>query len=126
MRSWQPPQRNAAKYRRETPQSTAAGNAAKTLQPSLRRAEAVVRQRQAELERAQRDHARTVVRAPYDGTIQARKVNLHSTIDSSTVLFEIMSTDRVTIGASYLGIVQPKTRVRLRLRGLRDVIWEGE
>lgn len=61
--------------------------------PQLREAEANVRSAQSSLERAQRNLARTKVRAPYDGRVRKRNVGLGQQVGASTSLGEIFSTD---------------------------------
>ncbi|MBT8037447.1 MAG: efflux RND transporter periplasmic adaptor subunit [Verrucomicrobiae bacterium] len=61
--------------------------------PQLRQAEANVSSAKSSLARAQRNLARTRVRAPYDGRVKKRNVGLGQQVGASTSLGEIFSTD---------------------------------
>ncbi|WP_372628206.1 efflux RND transporter periplasmic adaptor subunit [Arsukibacterium sp.] len=62
-------------------------------QPQLASALASVQSAEAELERANRDLARTEIRAPYDGMVRARAANLGQFISRGTALGAIVGTD---------------------------------
>ncbi|MAD74592.1 MAG: efflux transporter periplasmic adaptor subunit [Rheinheimera sp.] len=62
-------------------------------QPQLASALASVQSAEAELERANRDLARTEIRAPYDGMVRARTANLGQFISRGTALGSIVGTD---------------------------------
>ncbi|MGB1260794.1 MAG: efflux RND transporter periplasmic adaptor subunit [Akkermansiaceae bacterium] len=61
--------------------------------PQLREAEANVKSAKSSLERAERNLARTKVRAPYNGRVRKRNVGLGQRIGSGTTLGEIFTTD---------------------------------
>ena len=67
-------------------------NALVLRKPQLKEAEANVAAQQASLERAQRDLARTKIRAPYDGRIRSRNIGLGQSVGSSTKLGELYAT----------------------------------
>jgi RND family efflux transporter MFP subunit len=60
--------------------------------PQLKEAEANVAAQQASLERAQRNLARTKIRAPYDGRVRSRNIGLGQSVGSSTKLGELYAT----------------------------------
>ncbi len=62
-------------------------------QPQLASALASVQSAEAELERANRDLARTEIRAPYDGMVRSRAANLGQFISRGTALGSIVGTD---------------------------------
>ena len=67
-------------------------NALVLRKPQLKEAEANVAAQQASLERAQRNLARTKIRAPYDGRIRSRNIGLGQSVGSSTKLGELYAT----------------------------------
>ncbi|OYW92866.1 MAG: efflux transporter periplasmic adaptor subunit, partial [Alishewanella sp. 32-51-5] len=62
-------------------------------QPQLASALANVQSKEAELERAQRDLARTEIRAPYDGMVRSRMANLGQFISRGSQLGTILGTE---------------------------------
>ncbi|EHR41990.1 efflux RND transporter periplasmic adaptor subunit [Alishewanella jeotgali] len=62
-------------------------------QPQLASALANVQSKEAELERAQRDLARTEIRAPYDGMVRSRMANLGQFISRGSQLGSILGTE---------------------------------
>lgn len=62
-------------------------------QPQLASALANVQSKEAELERAQRDLARTEIRAPYDGLVRSRMANLGQFISRGSQLGMILGTE---------------------------------
>ena len=62
-------------------------------QPQLASALASVQSAEAEVERANRDLARTEIRAPYDGMVRTRAANLGQFISRGTALGSIVGTD---------------------------------
>jgi RND family efflux transporter MFP subunit len=62
-------------------------------QPQLASALANVQSAEAELERMNRDLARTEIRAPYDGMVRSRAANLGQFISRGTTLGNIVGTD---------------------------------
>lgn len=60
--------------------------------PQLREAQASVNSAKSSLKRAQRNLARTKIRAPYDGRVKKRNIGLGQQIGPSTALGEIFST----------------------------------
>ena len=62
-------------------------------QPQLASALANVQSKEAELERAQRDLARTEIRAPYDGMVRSRMANLGQFISRGSQLGMILGTE---------------------------------
>lgn len=62
-------------------------------QPQLASALANVQSKEAELERAQRDLARTEIRAPYDGMVRSRMANLGQFISRGSQLGAILGTE---------------------------------
>ncbi|MCP5538394.1 MAG: efflux RND transporter periplasmic adaptor subunit [Akkermansiaceae bacterium] len=61
--------------------------------PQLREAEATVNSAKSSVERAERNLARTKIRAPYDGRVRKRHVGLGQQVGGGTTLGEIFSTD---------------------------------
>lgn len=61
--------------------------------PQLREAEAAVNSARSSLQRAERNLARTKVRAPYDGRVRKREIGLGQQIGGSTPLGTIFSID---------------------------------
>lgn len=61
--------------------------------PQLREAEANVRSTASSLKRAERNLARTQVKAPYDGRVRKRHIGLGQQVGASTALGDIFSTD---------------------------------
>jgi len=67
-------------------------NALVLRKPQLKEAKANVAAQQAALERAQRNLARTKIRAPYDGRIRSRNIGLGQSVGSGTKLGELYAT----------------------------------
>ncbi|WP_100641195.1 efflux RND transporter periplasmic adaptor subunit [Alteromonas facilis] len=65
--------------------------------PQLAREQANVKAAEAQLERAKRNLARTQIRAPYDGMVVARNVDLGQFITTAANLGEIYSTDTAEV-----------------------------
>jgi RND family efflux transporter MFP subunit len=61
--------------------------------PQLAREEASVKAAQANLQRAQRNFNRTKIKAPYDGLVKARSVDLGQFVTSGSQLGEVFATD---------------------------------
>lgn len=61
--------------------------------PQLRESEANVSSAKSSLEKAERNLARTSVKAPYDGRVGKRNIGLGQQVGASTALGEIFSTD---------------------------------
>lgn len=66
-------------------------------QPQLASALANVQAKEADVERAQRDLARTEIRAPYDGMVRSRTANLGQFISRGSQLGMILGTDLAEI-----------------------------
>ena len=69
-----------------------APNALVLRKPQLKEAEANVAAQQALLERAQRNLARTKIRAPYNGRVRSRNIGLGQSVGSGTKLGELYAT----------------------------------
>jgi len=61
--------------------------------PQLAREEASVKAAQANLQRAQRNFDRTKIRAPYDGLVKSRNVDLGQFVTLGSLLGEVFATD---------------------------------
>ncbi|WP_394131181.1 efflux RND transporter periplasmic adaptor subunit [Shewanella maritima] len=102
--------------------------------PQLRKEQANVKSAQAAYDRAQRNLERTVIRAPFDGIIKARNVDLGQFITMGSNLGELYATSIAEIrlplsnnDLAYLeSIDNPDTNVTLKasLAG-REVTWQG-
>ena len=102
--------------------------------PQLKKEQANVKSAQAGLARAQRNLERTVIRAPFDGIIKARKVDLGQYVTLGTNLGELYDTNTAEVrlpltnsDLAYLeSIDNPDTQVTLNasLAG-QDISWEG-
>ncbi|AZG35024.1 MULTISPECIES: efflux RND transporter periplasmic adaptor subunit [Shewanella] len=102
--------------------------------PQLKKEQANVKYAQAALARAQRNLARTVIRAPFDGIIKARNVDLGQYVTLGTNLGELYNTSIAEIrlpltnaDLAYLESVDnPETAVTLTafLAG-KQVTWQG-
>lgn len=77
--------------------------------PQLAREQANVKAAEAQLERAQRNLARTKVRAPYDGLVVSRNADVGQFVNVATNLGEVYSTDvaevRLPLTDSDLGFI---------------------
>ncbi|MCW3171611.1 efflux RND transporter periplasmic adaptor subunit [Shewanella subflava] len=103
--------------------------------PQLKKEQANLKSAQAGLARAQRNLERTVIRAPFDGIIKARKVDLGQYVTLGTNLGELYDTQTAEIrlpltnsDLAYLeSIDNPDTQVTLNasLAG-QDISWEGK
>ncbi|MEO1855774.1 MAG: efflux RND transporter periplasmic adaptor subunit [Rubritalea sp.] len=67
-------------------------NALVLRKPQLKEAEANLAAQQAALEKAQRNLARTKIRAPYDGRVRSRNIGLGQSVGSGTKLGELYAT----------------------------------
>lgn len=65
--------------------------------PQLREAEANVKAARAGIDRASRDLARTVIRAPFDGRVLRRSIAVGQTVSLGTELATIYNTDSVEV-----------------------------
>lgn len=65
--------------------------------PQLEAANATLQRRKLELQQAQRNLARTQIKAPYDGIITARTANVGNVIGMGTGIGTILNTDKVQI-----------------------------
>lgn len=65
--------------------------------PQLAKADADMKSAEAQLERAIRNLERTQIRAPYDGRIRAKNVDVGQYVSPGTVIAEIFATDYVEI-----------------------------
>lgn len=102
--------------------------------PQLKKEQANVKSAQAGLARAKRNLERTVIRAPFDGIIKARKVDLGQYVTLGTNLGELYDTNiaevRLPLTNSDLAYLEsidnPDTQVTLNasLAG-QDISWEG-
>ncbi|AZQ11685.1 Toluene efflux pump periplasmic linker protein TtgD precursor [Shewanella khirikhana] len=103
--------------------------------PQLKKEQANVKYAEAALARAKRNLERTVIRAPFDGIVKARSVDLGQYVTLGTKLGELYDTGVAEIrlpitnaDLAYLESVDnPDTQVTLSatLAG-RDVVWQGE
>lgn len=103
--------------------------------PQLKKEQANVKYAEAALARAKRNLERTVIRAPFDGIVKARSVDLGQYVTLGTKLGELYDTGIAEIrlpitnaDLAYLESVDnPDTQVTLSatLAG-RDVVWQGE
>lgn len=103
--------------------------------PQLKKEQANVKYAEAALARAQRNLARTVIRAPFDGIIKARNVDLGQYVTLGTNLGELYDTSIAEIrlplaneDLAYLESVDnPETAVTLTaLLAGKQVTWQGE
>ncbi|MCF1428373.1 MAG: efflux RND transporter periplasmic adaptor subunit [Shewanella sp.] len=102
--------------------------------PQLKKEQANVKFAQAAVDRALRNLERTVIRAPFDGIVKSRNVDLGQYVTLGTNLGELYNTDIAEIrlpltnsNLAYLESVDnPDTQVILtaKLAG-RDITWEG-
>lgn len=65
--------------------------------PQLAREEASLQAAMANLERAKRNLARTIIRAPYDGIVQQKKVDIGQFVNMGTVLANIAATNKAEV-----------------------------
>ncbi|AZG74523.1 efflux RND transporter periplasmic adaptor subunit [Shewanella livingstonensis] len=102
--------------------------------PQLKKEQANVKYAEAALARAQRNLARTVIRAPFDGIIKARNVDLGQYVTLGTNLGELYDTSIAEIrlpltneDLAYLESVDnPETAVTLTaLLAGKQVTWQG-
>lgn len=103
--------------------------------PQLKKEQANVKFAQAALDRAKRNLERTVIRAPFDGIVKARSVDLGQYVSLGTNLGELFNTDiaevRLPLANSDLAYLEsvdnPDTEVVLTadLAG-RQVTWQGD
>ncbi|MGI2176831.1 efflux RND transporter periplasmic adaptor subunit [Shewanella frigidimarina] len=102
--------------------------------PQLKKEQANVKYAEAALARAQRNLARTVIRAPFDGIIKARNVDLGQYVTLGTNLGELYDTSTAEIrlplaneDLAYLESVDnPETAVTLTaLLAGKQVTWQG-
>lgn len=78
--------------------------------PQLKEAEASVKAAQADLDQAQRNLARTKIRAPFDGRVKSRTIGLGQAVGGSSPLGEVFATDfaeiRLPIPPSQLAFIK--------------------
>lgn len=88
-----------------------------------------IEMRKSQLVKAQNDLTRTVIRAPYDGRVDARHVQLGSYVIPATPLFGLLDTSKVevviSLSAVHFNKVKQKKTVLLRRREEGPVIWKG-
>ncbi|MCG9695736.1 efflux RND transporter periplasmic adaptor subunit [Shewanella sp. Isolate11] len=103
--------------------------------PQLKQEQANVKFAEAALERAQRNLKRTVIRAPFDGIIKARSVDLGQYVTIGTTLGELYDTAtaevRLPIANNELAYLEsidnPDTEVTLSTElAERQVTWKGK
>lgn len=101
---------------------------------TLRQAEAQVRVRRHALERAERELERCTIKAPTDGMVISREVDVGQTVAASLsapILFEI-ATDlsemliHANVSEADIGMVQEGQRAMFRVDAYRDREFEGE
>ncbi|MCD8520854.1 MAG: efflux RND transporter periplasmic adaptor subunit [Saccharospirillaceae bacterium] len=94
-------------------------------EPQLAKARAALRTARANLEQAQLNLARTDVRMPFAGQIMARHVSVGSQVGSSTVLFDLVSTERfwieVKVPRAFLNLLDTQAEATLSMSG-----WQGQ
>jgi len=90
----------------------------------------LVREKQAELERAKLDLARTLVRAPLDGVTVNVRLQKGEQIRASTVLFALVAQTRPWVEANFketeLTHVKPGQTATVVLDIYPDVVWQAE
>ncbi|MDA0750840.1 MAG: efflux RND transporter periplasmic adaptor subunit [Verrucomicrobia bacterium] len=113
-------------------------------EPQLAEAKALMESAAANVERAERDLERTVIKAPYEGRIMEKNVDVGQTVSPGTTLAEIFATDyveiRLPLRNEHLDFVdlpemfrdlkpqESLLRPAVRLTGQygsRDVTWNG-
>ena len=92
-------------------------NALVLRKPQLKEAEANVTAQQAALERAQRNLARTKIRAPYDGRVRSRDIGLGQSVGSGTKLGELYAT-------AYAEVRLPLSTRQLRKIDINEINFE--
>ena len=94
-------------------------------EPQLAKAKAALRTARANLDQAQLNLARTSVRMPFAGQIMARHVSTGSQVGSSTVLFDLVSTERfwieVKVPRAFLAMLDTQAEATLSMSG-----WHGQ
>lgn len=101
---------------------------------TLRQAEAQVRVRRHALERAQRELDRTTIKAPSDGMVISRLVDVGQTVAASLnapLLFELAADLSVmnihaNVSEADIGVVEDNQRVDFQVDAYRDRRFEGE
>lgn len=113
-------------------------------EPQLAEAKALMESAAANVERAERDLERTVIKAPFEGRIMVKNVDVGQTVSPGTTLAEIFATDyveiRLPLRNEHLDFVelpemfrdlktnetlrQPATRLTGQY-GSREVTWSG-
>jgi RND family efflux transporter MFP subunit len=79
--------------------------------PQLNEARAVVSAALAEVDQAQRNLARTKIRAPFDGRVKSRMVGLGQAIGGTTALGEVFATDYVEVRLPLTAMQLPFVRL---------------
>ncbi|TVR34460.1 MAG: efflux RND transporter periplasmic adaptor subunit [Balneolaceae bacterium] len=101
---------------------------------TLRQAEAQVRVRRHALERAQRELDRTTIKAPADGMVISREVDVGQTVAASLnapILFELASDlskmwIHAKVSEADIGTIEDAQRVRFQVDAHRNRSFEGE
>ena len=101
---------------------------------TLRQAEAQVRVRRHALERAQRELDRTTIKAPADGMVISREVDVGQTVAASLnapILFELASDlskmwIHAKVSEADIGTIKEAQRVRFQVDAYRNRSFEGE
>lgn len=101
---------------------------------TLRQAEAQVRVRRHDLERAQRELERTTIKAPADGMVISREVDIGQTVAASLnapILFELASNlsnmwIHANVAEADIGMVEDGQRVQFRVDAHPDRQFDGE
>lgn len=101
---------------------------------TLRQAEAQVRVRRHDLERAQRELERTTITAPTDGIVISREVDIGQTVAASLnapILFELAANlgnmwIHANVAEADIGMVKEGQRVQFRVDAYPDRQFEGE
>ena len=114
-------------------------------EPQLAEAKALMKSAEASVERAQRDLNRTIIKAPFEGRILNKSVDIGQSVSPGTMLAEVFATDyveiRLPLRNEHLDFIQlpeafrnevgekkqPAPEVRLKGEyGSREVIWNGK
>ena len=102
----------------------------KSQAPALSNIESIIKQRTIQWQQAQDNLSRTVIKAPYQGTIEKRYVQLGSRVSPGVKLFQIVSSDQIEIpimlAASYFQSIQSGSEVCLRKQRKGKIIWKGQ
>jgi len=95
----------------------------------IEKASAEIALREAELAKASYDLERTVIRAPFAGSVVERNVQLGARVDFSTRLCSLVDTTRieipVAIAARHFGEIAVGAEAVVRLREGGEVVWQG-